>query len=158
MSAVVTRLATRDDLADVATLFDQYRQFYQQPADPGLAVGFMGRRMQNRDSVILLADVGTTPAIGFCQLYPALCSVLAAPTFVLYDLFVLPSARRLGAARALMLAARAHAESNGAARLELSTARTNLPAQSLYESLGWVRDENFFVYTLRLQGRGVIAK
>jgi hypothetical protein len=30
--------------------------------------------------------------------------------------------------------------------MELSTARTNVVAQALYESLDWVRDETFFVY------------
>jgi ribosomal protein S18 acetylase RimI-like enzyme len=32
--------------------------------------------------------------------------------------------------------------------MTLSTARTNLTAQSLYESLGWERDEEFLVYNL----------
>ena len=49
-----------------------------------------------------------------------------------------------------MLAAEAHAASAGASRLELSTAKTNIVAQSLYESLGWVRDEAFFVYSKNL--------
>jgi ribosomal protein S18 acetylase RimI-like enzyme len=33
----------------------------------------------------------------------------------------------------------------------LSTARTNSAAQRLYESLGWVRDEEFYEYSLTLQ-------
>jgi ribosomal protein S18 acetylase RimI-like enzyme len=45
-----------------------------------------------------------------------------------------------------MEAAEAHASKTGAARMELSTARTNKIAQSLYESQGWVRDETFLVY------------
>jgi ribosomal protein S18 acetylase RimI-like enzyme len=32
--------------------------------------------------------------------------------------------------------------------MTLSTARTNLNAQSLYESLGWERDDEFYVYNL----------
>jgi ribosomal protein S18 acetylase RimI-like enzyme len=74
--------------------------------------------------------------------------VPAAKIYVLYDLFVAPSARRSGAARALMLAAQAHAQQTGAVRLELATARTNVQAQALYESLGWVRDEAFYRYNL----------
>jgi ribosomal protein S18 acetylase RimI-like enzyme len=38
----------------------------------------------------------------------------------------------------------------GAVRLDLSTARTNVRAQALYESLGWQRDEVFLVYNLPL--------
>jgi ribosomal protein S18 acetylase RimI-like enzyme len=49
-----------------------------------------------------------------------------------------------------MLAAAAEARSRGAVSLVLSTARTNAPAQRLYESLGWVRDEEFYEYNLRL--------
>jgi ribosomal protein S18 acetylase RimI-like enzyme len=59
----------------------------------------------------------------------------------------LPAARGTGAGRALMQAAEAHGREAGAARLELSTADTNLIGQSLYESCGWVRDNAFYVYT-----------
>ena len=65
---------------------------------------------------------------------------------MLYDLFVSKAARGTGAGRRLMEAAEAHAAKTGAARMELSTARTNTVAQSLYESQGWVRDETFLVY------------
>lgn len=102
--------------------------------------------MRQNESVLIVAETGARQLIGFCQLYPMFCSVRAAPTYVLYDLFVSPGARRSGAGRALMLAAEAHAARTGAARMELSTARTNTAAQALYESLGWVRDEAFFVY------------
>ena len=50
-----------------------------------------------------------------------------------------------------MLAAEAHAVRVGVARVELSTARNNTVAQSLYESLNWVRDEAFFVYSKSLR-------
>ena len=88
--------------------------------------------------------------VGFCQLYPTFCSVRAARTYTLYDLFVSPEARGTGAGRLLMLAAEAHATRAGVARMELSTARDNTIAQSLYESLDWVRDEAFFVYSKTL--------
>jgi len=34
--------------------------------------------------------------------------------------------------------------------MDLTTARTNVVAQSLYESLGWVRDEVFLGYSRRV--------
>ena len=67
-----------------------------------------------------------------------------------------PSARGRGVGEALMDAARTLALSNGAAELMLQTARTNATAQRLYEKLGWVRDDEFLVYTLnpkKLRGR-----
>ena len=51
-----------------------------------------------------------------------------------------------------MLAAEAHAARAGVARMDLSTARNNTVAQSLYESLNWVRDEAFFVYSKSMRG------
>lgn len=152
MADVTSRPAARDDLDAVAALFDAYRQFYEQPPDLALARRFVQERLERSESVILVAQTGAGQVIGFCQLYPTFCSVRAAPTYVLYDLFVSPQARGTGAGKALMLAAEAHAASTGAARLELSTARDNTVAQSLYESLGWVRDDKFFVYGKTPQG------
>jgi len=34
--------------------------------------------------------------------------------------------------------------------MDLTTARSNVTAQSLYESLGWVRDDVFFAYNRRV--------
>jgi len=147
MSAVSVRLAAPADLPAVAALFDAYRQFYEQPADAVLALEFIGERMRRQESVILVAQAeGTDTLLGFCQLYPTFCSVIAQPIYTLYDLFVAPEARKTGAGRALMQAAHAHAQQKGFARLDLSTARTNHKAQALYESLGWVRDEVFLYY------------
>lgn len=147
---VRTRPATLEDLAGVAPLFDAYRQFYRQPPDLPLAREFLRERMERGESVILVAEDPDGRLVGFTQLYPTFCSVRAAPTFVLYDLFVAPEARGTGAGRALMRAAEDHAAGTGAARLELSTAKTNTVAQSLYESQGWARDEQFYVYNKTL--------
>nr|WP_307731799.1 hypothetical protein [Massilia antarctica] len=50
----------------------------------------------------------------------------------------------------MLLAAEAHALRNGAVRLDLTTAKTNLPAQSLYQALGWTRDDIFYAYSKNL--------
>ncbi len=146
MSAISTRKATIGDLDAVAPLFAAYRQFYKQAPDLALARHFMQERLQRSESVVFVAETETRKIVGFCQLYPTFCSVRAAHTYVLYDLFVSPEARGTGAGRSLMLAAEVHAAKTGVARMELSTARTNVAAQALYESLDWVREEAFFVY------------
>jgi ribosomal protein S18 acetylase RimI-like enzyme len=151
MSSVVTRLAEPKDLEAVAKLFDAYRQFYEKPADLPLARRYLTERFQRKESVVYVAEDEAGSLVGFTQLYPAFCSVLAAPTFVLYDLFVTPSARGTGAGRALMEAAEAHCRKAGAARMELETAKTNRIGQSLYESCGWQRDELFFKYSKMLR-------
>ncbi len=152
MANVKTRPAEVRDLDAVAALFDAYRQFYEMPADLPLARRYLEERFRNRESVILVAEDASGGLVGFTQLYPTFCSVLADRTFVLYDLFVTPAARGTGAGRALMEAAEAHARKAGAARLMLQTARTNTVGQSLYESCGWKRDDLFFVYEKSLGG------
>jgi len=146
MPAIKTRLAMLDDVDDIAPLFDSYRQFYEQPPDLARARGYLEERMRRNESVIYVAEDENGKLVGFTQLYPTFCSVRLAHTYVLYDLFVSKAARGAGAGRRLMEAAEAHAAKAGAARMELSTARTNTVAQSLYESQGWVRDETFLVY------------
>jgi ribosomal protein S18 acetylase RimI-like enzyme len=146
MSAITTRRATIADVDAVAPLFDAYRQFYRQAPDLPRARQFIGARIERNESIVFVAETDARKIVGFCQLYPTFCSVRAAHTYVLYDLFVSPDARGTGAGRSLMLAAQIHAEKSSAAKIELSTARDNKVAQSLYESLGWVRDDAFFVY------------
>jgi ribosomal protein S18 acetylase RimI-like enzyme len=147
MTTATIRLATHADLDAVAALFDAYRQFYEQAPDLGAATAFIRARLDAGESVILLAEPadGSAP-IGFCQMYPTFCSVEAAPIYALYDLFVTPAARCSGAGAALLQAAEAHARATGRVRMDLTTARTNLAAQALYASLGWVRDDVFLAY------------
>lgn len=146
MSVITTRIATLADLDNVARLFDAYRQFYQQLPDLALATAFIAERMQRNQSLILLAEDNMRQALGFCQLYPTFCSVEAQPIYSLYDLFVLPSGRRGGIGKQLLQAAEEQARAHGMARMDLTTAKTNLPAQSLYEAQGWVRDEVYYAY------------
>ena len=147
----VVRQAGPADVDAVAPLFDAYRQFYQQPSDPALARAFIAERIARSESVIFLAE-RDGQAVGFVQLYPLFSSTAAQPRrlWLLNDLFVSPSARGGGVARALMERARQLGEETGAAGLELATARTNAPAQRLYESLGWRQDELFLRYELGL--------
>jgi ribosomal protein S18 acetylase RimI-like enzyme len=147
-----TRIATISDLEVVASLFDAYRQFYVQAPDLALATRFIRERMENHESVILLASNAAQQVIGFCQLYPSFCSVEAKPIYTLYDLFVVPEARRTGAGRVLLLAAEQLAKEHGKVRMDLTTAKTNVAAQTAYESLGWVRDEVFYAYSKGVAG------
>jgi ribosomal protein S18 acetylase RimI-like enzyme len=147
MSTLRTRIATLDDLDVIAPLFDAYRQFYEQAPNLALARSFIRDRLQNDQSVILLASNEHQQVVGFCQLYPTFCSVEAKPIYSLYDLFVDPEARRSGAGKVLLQAAEKLAAERGKVRMDLTTARTNKPAQNAYEALGWVRDEVFFAYS-----------
>ena len=145
------RRATSDDLDQLVPLFDGYRQFYGKTSDLSIARQFMADRMSHGESVMLIAEDPGGTAIGFVQLFPSFSSVLAAPIYLLSDLFVAPAARRRGVGALLLETAAETARAAGAVRLELSTAITNVSAQRLYKALGWKRDEEFYVYSLSLE-------
>jgi GNAT superfamily N-acetyltransferase len=147
MDDLQIRRATGHELAELLPLFAGYLRFYGKPVDEARIAAFLGDRLRANQSVVFMAWRGER-AVGFVQLYPAFASLSLAPSWILNDLFVLPDARGLGAGRGLMAAARQLAKETGAAELFLQTARDNTTAQRLYESLGWVRDDAFLVYTL----------
>jgi ribosomal protein S18 acetylase RimI-like enzyme len=144
-NGVRVRQALLTDLDALVELFDQYRQFQGKTSDLPAARAFLQARFDHGESVVFIADDGAAP-VGFAQLYPSYSSVSLARVFVLNDLFVQPSARRKGAAAQLLAAVEAHAWSLGAARVTLNVARDNRAGQALYESQGWRRDTQFFMY------------
>lgn len=140
--------ANHNHLAQLARLFDQYRQFYQCQADIPLAESFIEERLTNGDSVIFVAE---HPAglVGFVQLYPSFCSVDACRIFILYDLFVGSDQRSLGIGAQLMNRATDYAREKGAARIDLLTGKDNFAGQHLYQKLGYQRsNEDFYSYSL----------
>jgi ribosomal protein S18 acetylase RimI-like enzyme len=60
------------------------------------------------------------------------------------------SSRKQGIATTLLKAAAEFAKERGAIRLTLSTAISNQAAQHLYEQAGWIRDQDFYVYNLKI--------
>jgi GNAT superfamily N-acetyltransferase len=137
------------ELDALAPLFDAYRRFYRQPADPAGARAFLAERIEREESVIFLArdEIG---ALGFTQLYPSFTSAGMARIFILNDLFVAPEARGKGVGSALLRRAAEFARGEGAVRLVLSTAVDNFAAQGVYEREGWERDDAFLTYRLTL--------
>lgn len=147
---ISVRQATVADLDQLAPLFDGYRQFYQQASDLAAARRFLLDRFESLQSVIFIAFVGER-ALGFTQLYPSFSSVSMQRLYILNDLFVHSDGRRHGLGRHLLRAAAAFGRAVGAKELLLQTALDNYPAQALYESEGWVRDQSFYVYELSLK-------
>jgi GNAT superfamily N-acetyltransferase len=145
MADVRTVRAELDDVERIVPLFDAYRRFYRERSDPDGARAFFTDRLTRGESVIFLAIVDGAAA-GFTQLYPSFSSVSMQRLWILNDLFVDPSARRAGVARALLERAERWAAETGAKGLTLSTQITNATAQRLYEACGWVRDDEFVNY------------
>jgi GNAT superfamily N-acetyltransferase len=140
--------AGRKELDDLVPLFDAYRGFYEADSDHAAARAFLTERIERDESVIFLAYATPHVPVGFTQLYPSFSSVSLKRLWILNDLFVRSDIRRGGVGRALLERARQHAIETGAKGLTLSTATTNTPAQTLYESCGWQRDDEFLHYNL----------
>lgn len=150
------RRATIRDVDVAAPLFDAYRMFYGKASDVEAARAFLAARLSRDESVVLLADFHQPPGdvslvVGFAQLYRSFSSLSLGTIVILNDLFVLPSARRCGAARRLVEEATALAASEGARCLELATQHANEPALALYQSLGFVPDTEFRHLSLTLR-------
>jgi ribosomal protein S18 acetylase RimI-like enzyme len=133
----------------LAPLFDAYRVFYEQPPDIDAARRFVSQQLTMGTSVFYVAHAGERAA-GFVRLYPAWSSIAVRPAWILEDLYVDPDLRGSGIARGLMRASQEHARASGAGEMSLETAAGNLPAQSLYESMGYVRERAFYKYKIAL--------
>ncbi|OGX68531.1 MAG: GNAT family N-acetyltransferase [Paenibacillus sp. RIFOXYA1_FULL_44_5] len=150
-AAFTLKQATVDELDVIAELFDQYRVFYKEQSDFQGAKDFIHERFVHHESIIFLAyaaDGGQ--AIGFAQLYPSFSSTNMARLWILNDLYVTPEARGLGTGRGLLQAAKEYAQKTKACGLTLATAVDNFNAQKLYESSGYVKDDEFYFYNLML--------
>ncbi|WP_234400152.1 hypothetical protein [Shewanella marina] len=88
--------ASLNELIEIAPLFNEYRQFYQQADDLSLAVNFIRQRLEHHQSVILLARTAAGKPVGFTQLYPSFSSVSAQSIWILNDLYVSDNCRGLG--------------------------------------------------------------
>jgi len=139
--------ATPADVGEVAPLFDAYRQFYGKAPDVEAARRFLFARLSKAEAVLFVARRAEQP-VGFVNLYPVFSSVNLTRQWILNDLYVVPEARQLGVGHALMGRAHQLAVATRANCLTLETASDNIPAQRLYESLGWKRDDEYYRYSL----------
>jgi ribosomal protein S18 acetylase RimI-like enzyme len=124
------------NLPKIALLFDQYRQFYEQPSDINRALDFLKKRLKKGESVLFFAEIDEK-TVGFVQLYPVFSSVTTERSWLLNDLFVVENFRKNGVGEALLEAAKNFVTKKKHKGLLLETAESNVVAQRLYERLGW---------------------
>lgn len=137
-----------NEVEKAAVLFNAYRVFYKQESNLELAKEFLSSRIKNSESVIYCAFDEESKAVAFMQLYPSFSSVSAKKSWILNDLYVDEKHRRKGYARMLMQKAKELALETEAKAVSLQTAKDNKNAQSLYEDLGYIKDEEFYSYSL----------
>src|SRR6188474_3587616 len=124
---MVIRRAKKKDIEKLSVLFDKYRIFYKQESDIDNAKSFLKKRMKRRESVIFVAEE-RKELIGFTQLFPIFSSVSMKRTWLLNDLYVNERARGIGAATALLNAAKDFGAETKSKWLLLQTAADNLTA------------------------------
>ncbi|WP_235524190.1 GNAT family N-acetyltransferase [Pedobacter sp. Hv1] len=134
----------------VVGLFNQYRIFYKQLSDIGMAQAFINERLQNNESIIFVAMDDDQP-VAFTQLYPKYSSVRLIKNWILNDLFVNADYRKQGIGEKLIKTAMDFAKKQGSTFVQLETAVDNYTAQSLYEAIGFIKqeeDKEFFLYKI----------
>ncbi len=140
--------------ADLAVnLFNQYRIFYKQYSDIGMAKAFIEARLQHNESIIFVAVNAQGNPVGFTQLYPTYSSARMTKNWILNDLFVDDENRNQGIGKGLIKTAMNFAKTQGATFVQLETAFDNFTAQSLYEAIGFKKqavDEEFLLYKISL--------
>ena len=118
-------------------------------SDPIALPNNLNERLMNHQCIIFLAFSDNITA-GFTQLYPGFSSLSLRNSWALNDLVLAPEARGLSVGLQLMDRAKQLAEVTGACQIMLQTAADNMTAQGLYETLGYQRDNDFYVHTLAL--------
>jgi len=143
--------ATVKEANEVADLFNLYRQFYKYSSNLKESKRYISERLQNEESIIFIARSEKKEALGFVQLYETFGSLHMGKIVILYDLYVKREYRKIGIANQLMKKSKEFSKSIGAKSIELSTAKKNFNAQSLYEKIGYIKDEEFFTYSYDLK-------
>ncbi|MBM3590811.1 MAG: GNAT family N-acetyltransferase [Alphaproteobacteria bacterium] len=138
-------------LDEASFLFNEYRKFYNQKSDIKKSTSFLRDRINNNESEIFLCFDEQNQAIGFMQLYKSFSSVGLRKIYILNDLYVDEKHRGKGVGRFLIDEANKFAAKNQITKITLTTAKTNKVAQNLYETEGYVRDNEYFVYNLEIK-------
>ena len=140
---MIVRKAKKKDLEQLSILFDKYRIFYKRKGDVTTAKQFLKKRMKRKESVIFVAEE-RDELIGFTQLFPIFSSTNMMRTWLLNDLYVNEKSRGVGAATALLNAAKQFGKETNSKWLLLQTASDNFTAQKVYEKNGWLKETDVF--------------
>ena len=143
--------AESSHIEQAGKLFDLYRQFYKYDSNLITSTNYIKDRINNKESTIFIAFNNNNEAIGFVQLYETFGSLDLGKIIILYDLYVEKGYRKNKVGRQLMIKSHEYAKKINAKRIQLSTATDNFIGQSLYESLGFVKDTDFYTYDFEIK-------
>jgi len=120
----------------LAEIFDRYRGHYGEPSDGSSSRRWLEHWLDTGRLRAFVVEDGTK-VVGFATTMEVPASLRLAHFWHVRDLFVLPTHRRLGIARALLAYVRAAALDASAIRLLLQTEDDNDAAIQLYENSGY---------------------
>ena len=143
--------AKLNHIEQVGELFDLYRQYYKYESNLIESTNYIKDRINKKESIIFIALNDVSQAMGFVQLYETFGSLDLGKIIILYDLYVKKDHRKNKIGKQLMLRSHEYAKKINAKRIQLSTATDNFIGQSLYESLGYVKDADFYTYDFEIK-------
>jgi GNAT superfamily N-acetyltransferase len=138
------------DAVRLGQLFDDFRAFYERSRNESASIAFIAMMLERGASQFFVATEDKN-LVAFVHLLPYYDTLSMTTAWILEDLFVRPVSRNRGIGSALLQRAEAFVRENGAARISLTTAHTNLPAQRLYEANGYALDDVFRTYHLEVR-------
>ena len=143
--------AEKKHIKNVGELFDLYRQFYKYESNLIQSTNYIKERIYNKESKIFIAINNREEPVGFVQLYETFGSLDLGKIIILYDLYVEKDYRKNKVGRQLMIRSHEYAKKIKAKRVQLSTATDNFIGQSLYESLGYIKETDFYTYDFEIK-------
>ena len=144
------KIAQPDDFEKIGEVFNLYRQFYEKESNIEACRNYIYERLINNEAQIFYIE-NEKECMGITQLYTTFDSLELSKKIILYDLYVRSEYRNKGIGRMLMNASKSFAEKKVVTSIELSTSINNKNAQSLYESLDYQRDTEFYDYYLAIK-------
>lgn len=133
------RVATADDMPDVARLLHDFNREYDVPTPPpGPLAERLRTVLAGGDMAVLLCGDGPD-GLALMRFRAGLWT----PGLECYlaELYVVPALRGRGLGRALLEAALDHARERGADHMDLGTSEDDVAARALYERLGFTSRE-----------------
>ncbi|SDT70509.1 GNAT family N-acetyltransferase [Actinoplanes derwentensis] len=121
---------------ETAALFDEYRVHYGQPSNQEATARWLSARL-GEGTLNLIAALHDDHPVGLVTTVRLPASLRLGTICSIRDLYVAPSHRRNGTARALLDHVITKARSSGDLRVSLQTEPDNTSAQALYAALGF---------------------
>jgi ribosomal protein S18 acetylase RimI-like enzyme len=132
------RRATAADADDVGRLLHDFNTEFEDVTPGPAKLAERVRVLLAVGETIVLVAGDAPDGVAVLRLRPALWT--DGLDAYLEELYVVPAMRRRGIGTALMHAAFDAVRAEGGVRIDLGTGEDDLPAQALYESLGFERD------------------